>query len=68
MAGKYEIQKFTPKESWNFSRRSILTIQLATYEFLILPERALTVSWTYSDPDGKSACQLYLSYKKKIAN
>ena len=38
----------------------------STYKFTIVPERALVVNWSFSDPAGKSDCDLYLTFKKKI--
>ncbi len=40
----------------------------STLKFMLQPERALPVRWTFSDPTGKSECDLYLTFKKKIKN
>ncbi len=40
----------------------------STLKIMLQPERALPVSWTFSDPKGKSECDLYLTYQKKIKN
>ena len=37
-----------------------------TYQFFVVPDRSLVLSWSYATPEGEQSCDLYLSFKKKI--
>lgn len=39
----------------------------STFAFLIVPATAQIVRWRYSDAEGTQDCELYLTFKKKLA-